>query len=151
MISDDVKLKGSQMQNSPFCLWPQHLYEKCNYLLLCVCILCCKSGVSNPPVLVNKVLLEHNDVHSFMQRLWLISSYNGRIEQLRKRLYVVCKTESITSLAFYRSLPFPALNPWGVNAKFPSTITKLLLLSQKKKYSKLLKSNCNTWLTMSVI
>lgn len=35
---------------------------------------------SLPPVFTNKVLLEHNYTHSFMYCLWLLSSYNGRIE-----------------------------------------------------------------------
>ena len=39
------------------------------------------SGVEKlwPPVFVNKVLLEHNQIHFLMSWLWLILPYNGRV------------------------------------------------------------------------
>lgn len=38
-----------------------------------------------PPVLINKVLLEHTHAHSFVDLLWMLSRYNTRVEQLRRR------------------------------------------------------------------
>ena len=36
------------------------------------------------PVFINKVLLEHSYTHSFLNWLWLLSHYNGRVESLRQ-------------------------------------------------------------------
>lgn len=36
------------------------------------------------PVFVNKVLLVHSHIYSFMSYLWLLLSYNSRVEQLQQ-------------------------------------------------------------------
>lgn len=38
-------------------------------------------------VSTSKVLLEHSRAHSFMYCLWVLSSYNSRVEQLWEKLY----------------------------------------------------------------
>lgn len=41
---------------------------------------------ATPPVFINKVLLEHNNAHSFTF-VWLLWSYNdGRVEELQQRM-----------------------------------------------------------------
>ena len=50
---------------------------------------------SQPPVLVNKVLLEHSHKHSYVYCLWLLSHCNIRVKQLRQRS---CSSESLKYL-----------------------------------------------------
>lgn len=62
----------------------------------------------NPPVLVNKVLLEHSRAHSFMNCLWPLSYCEGRLKQLQQRLYRLQIQKYY--LDAYRSLPSPSLD-----------------------------------------
>lgn len=51
---------------------------------------------------VNKVLLEHNDTHSFTYYLWLLWRYNGRLGQLQTSQGP--QSQNINYLAFFRKL-----------------------------------------------
>lgn len=97
-------------------------------------------------VFANKVLLACSHAHWFTHCLWLLSPYEGRVEQVhqRPRHPVAHKTKNIFSRAFYRkSLLSPVLEHSGevwvidshVEFKQPSVWIKTVLggVSEKKK------------------
>ena len=58
---------------------------------------------------VNKVLLEHNDSPTFPWYLWLLSCYNGRVENRCDREWMAHKAKIFTIESFEKNI-FPPLD-----------------------------------------